>query len=112
MFSEGHAENVRKYIDAKLGFYVFVSLVRIACSRLSDSKDGISQFRRTDYLGAWNRLRYTCLKRSLGKTAVNNGKVKILYPNQRKTIVNPWERCLENNQMVINSGFPTVNCRK
>ena len=23
-----------------------------------------------------------------------------------------WERCLENDQMVINSGFPTVNCRK
>ena len=23
-----------------------------------------------------------------------------------------WERCLENDQMVINFGFPTVNCRK
>ena len=23
-----------------------------------------------------------------------------------------WERYLENGQMVINSGFPTVNCRK
>ena len=32
--------------------------------------------------------------------------------NQRKTIVNLWEGCLENDQMVINSGFPTVNCRK
>ena len=30
----------------------------------------------------------------------------------KKTIINSWERCLENNQMVINSGFPTVNCRK
>ena len=29
-----------------------------------------------------------------------------------KTIVNSCERCLENNQMVINSGFPTVNCKK
>ena len=26
--------------------------------------------------------------------------------NQRKTIVNSWERCLVNDQMVINSGFP------
>ena len=32
--------------------------------------------------------------------------------NQRQTIVNSWERCLENNQMVINSGFSTVNPRK
>ena len=32
--------------------------------------------------------------------------------NQRKTIVNSWERCLVNDQMVINSGFPTVNRRK
>jgi len=32
--------------------------------------------------------------------------------NQRETIVNSRERCLVNNQMVINSGFPTVNCRK
>ena len=30
--------------------------------------------------------------------------------NQRKTIVNSWERYLQNDQMVINSGFPTVNC--
>ena len=36
----------------------------------------------------------------------------ILSDNQRKTIVNSWERCLENNQMIINSGFPTVSCRK
>ena len=35
-----------------------------------------------------------------------------LFFNQRKTIVNSWERCLENNQMIINFGFPTVNCRK
>ena len=36
----------------------------------------------------------------------------ILLPNiinQRKTIVNSWVRCLENNQLVITSGFPTVN---
>ena len=32
--------------------------------------------------------------------------------NQRKTIVNSWVRCLENNQLVITSGFPTVNFRK
>ena len=32
--------------------------------------------------------------------------------NQRKTIVNSWVRCLENNQVVITSGFPTVNFRK
>ena len=39
----------------------------------------------------------------------------ILLPNiinQRKTIVNSWVRCLENNQLVITSGFPTVNFRK
>ena len=29
--------------------------------------------------------------------------------NQRKTIVNSWVRCSENNQLVITSGFPTVN---
>ena len=29
--------------------------------------------------------------------------------HQRKTIVNSWVRCLENNQLVITSGFPTVN---
>ena len=32
--------------------------------------------------------------------------------NQRKTIVNSWVRCLENNQVVITSGFSTVNFRK
>ena len=32
--------------------------------------------------------------------------------NQRKTIVNSWVRCVENNQLVITSGFPTVNFRK
>ena len=35
-----------------------------------------------------------------------------LEGNQRKTIVNSWVRCLENNQLVITSGFPTVNFRK
>ena len=25
---------------------------------------------------------------------------------------NSWKRCLENDQVVINSGLPTVNCRK
>ena len=29
--------------------------------------------------------------------------------HQRKTIVNSWLRCLENNQLVITSGFPTVS---
>ena len=46
----------------------------------------------------------TWLRRSLHSTPRNG--------NQKKTIVNSSERCLENNQMVINSGFPTVNCRK
>ena len=32
--------------------------------------------------------------------------------NQRKTIVNSWVRCLENNQLVITSAFPTGNFRK
>ena len=32
--------------------------------------------------------------------------------NQRKTIVNSWVCCLENNQLVITSGFATVNFRK
>ena len=32
--------------------------------------------------------------------------------NQRKTIVNSRVRCLENNKLVITSGFPTVNFRK
>ena len=34
------------------------------------------------------------------------------FSNQRKTIVNSWVLCLENNQLVITSGFPTVNFRK
>ena len=25
---------------------------------------------------------------------------------------NSWESCLENDQVVINFGFPTANCRK
>ena len=29
--------------------------------------------------------------------------------HQRKTIVNSWLRCLENNQLVITSSFPIVN---
>ena len=39
---------------------------------------------------------------------------RIMRPwyNQRKTIVNSWVRCLENNQLVITSAFPTVNFRK
>ena len=37
---------------------------------------------------------------------------KISNPNERKTIVNSWVRCLENSQLVITSGFPTVNFRK
>ena len=32
--------------------------------------------------------------------------------NQRKAIVNSWVRCVENNQLVIPSGFPSVNFRK
>ena len=35
-------------------------------------------------------------------------KVIIIISLKKKS----WERCLENDQMVINSGFPTVNCRK
>ena len=38
--------------------------------------------------------------------------VKFQIDNQRKTIVNSWVRCLESNQLVITSGFPTVNFRK
>ena len=38
--------------------------------------------------------------------------VRSSYKNQRKTIVNSWVRCVENNQLVITSGFPTVNFRK
>ena len=37
---------------------------------------------------------------------------QVTNKNQRKTIVNSWVRCLENNQLVITSGFPTVNFRK
>ena len=36
----------------------------------------------------------------------NKGKI------QRKTIVDSCVRCLENNQLVITSAFPTVNFRK
>ena len=32
-----------------------------------------------------------------------------LNQRKRKTIVNSWARCLENNQLVITSSFPTVN---
>ena len=52
-----------------------------------------------------HNVNITIVKMMRGKKAANE-------KNQRKTIVNSWERCLENNQMLINSGFPTVNCRK
>ena len=42
----------------------------------------------------------------------NGGKCHMISLNQRKTIVNSWVRCLENNQLVNTSGFPTVNFRK
>ena len=34
---------------------------------------------------------------------------RIITISPQKELV---ERCLENDQVVINSGFPTVNCRK
>ena len=34
------------------------------------------------------------------------------FLSKKDYIVNSWERCLENNQMVNNSGFLTVNCGK
>ena len=54
------------------------------------------------------------VKMKLGDNALNNERLSLvkLPINQRKTIVNSWVRCLENNQIVINSGFPTVNCGK
>ena len=42
--------------------------------------------------------------------ACNRNDHAVAIPDQRKTIV--WVRCLENNQLVITSGFPTVNFRK
>ena len=42
----------------------------------------------------------------------NGGRFHTISLNQRKTIVNSWVRSLENNQLVITSGFPTVNFRK
>ena len=47
-----------------------------------------------------------------GETCHVHMKVTETTDNQRKTIVNSWIRCLENNQLVITSGFPTVNFRK
>ena len=44
-----------------------------------------------------------------GAWSILEGSKKI---NQRKTIVNSWVQCLENNQLVITSGFATVNFRK
>ena len=42
-----------------------------------------------------------------GETCQVHMKVTETTDNQRKTIVNSWVRCLENNQLVITSGFPT-----
>ena len=42
-----------------------------------------------------------------GETCHVDLKVTETTDNQRKTIVNSWLRCLENNQLVITSGFPT-----
>ena len=42
-----------------------------------------------------------------GETCHVDLKVTETTDNQRKTIVNSWVRCLENNQLVITSGFPT-----
>ena len=47
-----------------------------------------------------------------GETCHVHMKVTETTDNQRKTIVNSWIRCLENNQLVITSGFLTVNFRK
>ena len=41
-----------------------------------------------------------------GETCHVHMKVTETTDNQRK-IVNSWVRCLENNQLVITSGFPT-----
>ena len=51
-----------------------------------------------------------CILPSTDSFIVSMVSVLITFtPNQRKTIVNSWVRCLENNQLVITSGFPTVN---
>ena len=42
-----------------------------------------------------------------GETCHVDLKVTETTDNQRKTIVNSWVRCLENNQLVITSGSPT-----
>ena len=60
------------------------------------------------------------------KTIVNSNLVPRAFPLKNgwgathflrekpwgRCCVNSWVRCLENNQLVITSGFPTVNFRK
>ena len=60
------------------------------------------------------------------KTIVNSNLVPRAFPLKNgwgathflrekpwgRDCVNSWVRCLENNQLVITSGFPTVNFRK
>ena len=54
------------------------------------------------------------------KTIVNSNLVPRAFPPHPffkgtpwgRDCVNSWVRCLENNQLVITSGFPTVNFRK
>ena len=63
-----------------------------------------------EYYEQYHGLEEKDLKRMSAKELedLENDRMK----NQRKTIVNSWVRCLENNQLVITSGFPTVNFRK
>ena len=49
------------------------------------------------------------------KNILENGKLVkagYLLIKERLSIVNSWALCLENNQLVITSGIPTVNFRK
>ena len=65
----------------------------------------------SDFGGIRELFIFTVSKRT--RIFVLQVKSKVFFTqfikNQRKTIVNSWVRCLENNQLVITSGFPTVN---
>ena len=69
--------------------------VNEAAARTDTKKE--TKFGLSVFTGAWKKISSLNLKEN---------------HNQRKTIVNSWVRCLENNQLVITSAFPTVNFRK
>ena len=67
---------------------------------------------RRPWVWEWWRVFCALLRICVWVRSSSNALNKHKLTNQRKTIINSWVRCLENNQLVITSAFPTVNFRK